>query len=449
MKPVLPPARRMRLKNLAMTAMLLVLAGILAWGGQRRHFQSDWTVNGRNTLSEASRKTLDSLPDTVSIDVYLNDEEKPLKQRIAQLARLYRQHKRNLELRFIDPQTQPQALRELGVEGDSAVFIHYQGRSEQLTLVNESTLTNTLLQLAYDQEKWISVLSGHGERSPVGKANYDFGTFGAQLQRRKLKVYPLSLGKLSTIPDNTSLLVIAGPRSEFLEGEMNIVLGYIRQGGNLLWLTDPGAAALPALSRELGINILPGTIVDHTGQLYSVNDPSFVLLADYPQHPATAGLAAMTLFPQAAALQSEQQHAFKAAPLLASSEQSWTETGPVAGTIAFDKEQNEIRGPVDLGIALTRLLDNGGEQRIAVVGDGDFLSNAFLGNAGNLEFGFKLLNWLTHQDRFIAIPAKRAQDAQLNLDRRVSSMIAYGFLIVLPVLLLCSGFGIWFWRKRR
>lgn len=440
---------RMRLKNLAATVMLLLFLGILAWCGRRWHVQSDWTVYAGNTLSEASLKTLAGLPDTLRIDVYLNDEETRLKRQIAQLVRLYQQHKSNLELRFIDPKTRPQVLRELGVEGDSAIVIDYQGRSAQLSLVNESTLTNTLLHLAYDQEHWISVLTGHGERSPVGRANYDFGAFGQQLQQRKLKVYPLSLGQLSAIPDNTSLLIIAGPRTAWLAGETDLILAYIRRGGNVLWLSDPDAAALPALSRELGVAILPGTVVDHTGQLYAVNDPSFVLLAEYPQHPATAGLAAMTLFPQAAALQRTAQTVFKTAPLLRSSEQSWSETGPIAGTIAFDAAQNETRGPLDIGLTLTRLLDNGGEQRIAVLGDGDFLSNAFLGNVGNREFGLKLINWLTHQDRFIAIPIKQTPDAQLNLDRRYSAFIAYGFLIVLPVLLLGGGLGIWLWRKRR
>ncbi|MGR8935783.1 MAG: Gldg family protein [Gammaproteobacteria bacterium] len=440
---------RLRLKNVAVTVLWLLLFGLLSWCGRRWHVQSDWTVYAANTLSEASLKTLASLPDTVHIDVYLNDEETLLKGQIAQLVRLYKQHKSNLELRFIDPRTQPQALRELGVEGDSAIFVYYQGRFEQMALVNEATLTNTLLHLAYDQEHWISVLTGHGERSPTGRANYDFGSFGQQLQQRKLKVYPLNLGQLSAIPDNTSLLVVAGPRSAWLEGETALVLAYIRRGGNLLWLTDPDAAVLPALSRELGIDTLPGIVVDHTGQLYAVNDPSFVLLTAYPQHPASAGLAEMTLFPQAAALQRTAPTAFKVEPLLSSSEQSWSETGLIAGSIAFEADQNETLGPLDIGLTLTRLLDNGGEQRIAVIGDGDFLSNAFLGNVGNREFGFKLINWLTHQDRFIAIPIKHAPDAQLHIDRRFSALIAYGFLIALPIALLAGGFGIWLWRKRR
>jgi hypothetical protein len=448
MKPTLSLAQRMSLTNLAVTATLLILLGIVAWCGWRWHLQSDWTFYGGNTLSDSTLKTLDAIDGIIRIDVYLNDEEQQLKQKIAQLIRLYRQYKPSLQLRFIDPVKNPQALRNLGVEGDSAVFVHYRGRSEQLTLVNESTLTNALLQLAHEQEQWISVLSGHGERSPIGKANYDFGTFGDRLQKRRQKVYPLNIGQLDAIPDNTALLVIAAPRTPLLAGETEMVLQYIRHGGNLLWLTEPDAAALPELSAELGIHTLPGVIVDHKAQLYSVNDPSFVLVTDYPTHPLTAGQHDMTLFPQAAALQRTAQDDFKAEPVLVSSEQSWTETGPIAGTIEYNPEQGETRGPLDLGIALTRMLDNGGEQRIAVIGDGDFLSNAYLGNVGNQELGYRLINWLTHQDRFIAIPIKRAPDAQLNIDLHTSTILAYGFLVILPALLFGSGFLIWFQRRR-
>lgn len=449
MKQPRPIAQRMRLKNLAAGMLLFALFGVVAWCGARWRLQSDWTLLAGNTLSEASRKTLDELPDEIRIDVYLNDEEQQLKQKIAQLIRLYRQYKPSIALRFIDPLKNPQALRELGVEANNAVLVYYHGRSEQLTLVNESTLTNALLQLAYAQEQWLSVLTGHGERSPTGKANYDLGTFGEQLHKRNLKVYPLNLGQLGAIPDNTALLIIASPRTALLPGETELLLRYLRNGGNLLWLTDPDVAALPELSAELGIKTLPGVIVDHQAQLYSVNDPSFVLLSDYPQHSLTAGQRDMTLFPQAVALQSAAKTAFKTTSVLVSSEQSWTETGPVAGTIEYNAEHGETSGPLTFGIALMRMRDNGGEQRIAVIGDGDFLSNAYLGNVGNRELGFKLINWLTHQDRFIAIPIKRAADAQLNLDLRTSATLAYGFLVILPALLLGCGFLIWFRRKRR
>ncbi len=86
---------------------------------------------------------------------------------------------------------------------------------------------------------------------------------------------------------------------------------------------------------------------------------------------------------------------------------------------------------------------------MVVVGDGDFLSNAYLGNGGNLNLGMNIFNWLAHDDSFIAIPAKTAPDTSLNLSKIATGSIGLGFLIVLPLLLLGSGLVIWLKRRKR
>ena len=60
-----------------------------------------------------------------------------------------------------------------------------------------------------------------------------------------------------------------------------------------------------------------------------------------------------------------------------------------ASTIKYDASLGELRGPLDFGFALSRLSPSPdkSEQRAVVIGDGDFLSNSFLGNGGNRAFG--------------------------------------------------------------
>lgn len=82
-----------------------------------------------------------------------------------------------------------------------------------------------------------------------------------------------------------------------------------------------------------------------------------------------------------------------------------------------------------------------------VIGDGDFLSNSYLGNGGNLNLGLSLIRWLTRDDRLIDIPARPVGDAQLNLTPVTGVLIALTFLVLLPLLLLCGGLWIW-WRRR-
>ena len=89
------------------------------------------------------------------------------------------------------------------------------------------------------------------------------------------------------------------------------------------------------------------------------------------------------------------------------------------------------------------------EQRVAIVGDADFLSNRYLGNGSNLDIGVNLLNWLASDDELIAIRPRPAPDTRLELTPAEQIGILLVFLFLLPLGLLGGGFGIWFGRRRR
>jgi ABC-type uncharacterized transport system involved in gliding motility auxiliary subunit len=144
-------------------------------------------------------------------------------------------------------------------------------------------------------------------------------------------------------------------------------------------------------------------------------------------------------------------------PLLTTLEHSWTETGEIEGEISFDSGNDERAGPLDIGVVLTRTVasedvaDDASvpEQRIVVIGDGDFLSNTYLGNPGNLDLGLNIVRWLSHDDATIEIRVKSAPDTSLVLGRVAQGVIAIGFLIGIPLLLLLLGIGIWLRRRQR
>lgn len=84
-----------------------------------------------------------------------------------------------------------------------------------------------------------------------------------------------------------------------------------------------------------------------------------------------------------------------------------------------------------------------------VVGDGDFLSNAYLGNGANLDLGLNIVHWLTHDDELIAIRPRSAPDRTLELSKTAQLFIGFGFLFVIPGLLLTAGILIWLKRRKR
>ena len=440
--------RQLRIKNMLGTLLLLLLLASLAGLSTRYKEQFDITANASNTLSSATQNVLNSLTGPVAIKAYIK-KDPALRGQIAQLIERYHQYKPDLKLTFIDPDTQPDKVRELDIPTTGALFVEYQGRSQRISFLDESALTNALLQLASINEHWITFLSGHGERSPDGHANFDLGRFSEELAQRNIKTQKLNLAEMPAIPDNSALLVIASPNVALLPGETALITDYIRRGGNLLWLTDPDNLALPDLEQVLGIKKLPGTVLDDSTGLYGIDDPSFILVSRYSTHPVTQKFQTLTLYPIVSALTELQESDFTGEALFSSSAKSWTETGPINSSAQFDADSDEQEGPLNLAYALTRNMAEDRKQRIIVVGDGDFLSNSFIGNVGNLDMGVRMINWLIHNDRFIDIPPKTAPDKNLELTPMAVAIIGFGFLILVPLSLITAGLIIWRKRKNR
>lgn len=447
--------QQIRLQNFLFTLLFLVLVALLGWLSQRYFVEWDWTASGRHSLSEASRKTLDSLKQPLKITVFAR-ENNELRGRIQDLLTPYQHYKPDLTVEFVNPDLHPEQVRQLGITLDGELVIEYQGRSEKIHDLSEQALTNALLRLANSQEQKILFLQGHGERNPKGEANFDLGQWGRTLEQRGLKIETWNLGSLTAFPPDTALVVIASPQVAYLPGEVEAIRKYIDRGGNLLWLTEPGdLKGLQPLAAHLGIDFLPGMIVDTTAGVLGINDPTFVVVASYPAHPLTRNFELLTLFPQAAALEARPGNDFSPAPFLQTQARAWNETGPIKGEIRFDPDQGEKEGPLTFGLSLTRTLepekkdsDTTIQQRIAVIGDGDFLSNSYIGNGGNMDLGLNLIQWLNHNESLLDIPAKTNPDTRLELGDMALSLIALGFLILLPMTLFGCGMFIW-WRRRQ
>ncbi|MDO9240913.1 MAG: GldG family protein [Methylicorpusculum sp.] len=430
------------------TCLLISLLAGLAWFSTQFNAQWDITVNAVNTLSPATQNVLNSLHSPVKISAYIK-RDPSLRAQIAQLVARYTDYKPDLTLSFIDPDSNPNQARELNIASTGTLFVDYQDRRERINYLDESTLTNALTQLAYGNDRWISVLTGHGERAIDGRANFDWGQFGQELTKRNIKAQTLNLAEMPAIPDNAQLLILASPTVKLLPGEINIIKQFLDQGGHFLWLYDPDSAGQPELESYLGITRLPGTVMDTQALLYGVNDASFVLIGRYPPHPLTQNFQLMTLFPQSAALESQNPTVFDTQAWLQSSEKSWTETGSLSADAVFNAGDLEKLGPLAIAYALKREIEGRKEQRILVMGDGDFIANAFIGNVGNADLGLRIINWLTGDDRMVAIPIKKAPDKELLLPPVAVAVMGFGFLLIIPAVLIISGLLIWRKRKRR
>ena len=450
---------QLRAQNWGFVVLFLAAIGLLAWLSTRYVYNADWTYGHRNSLSPASVQLLHTLKSPLSFTAYARDNA-VLREAIRRFVGKYQQVKPDTTLRFINPETDPQAARSAGITGDGELVIGYQGRSQKVTQINEAAVTNAIEGIARSADEYVVFLTGDGERAPFGQHNFDLGDFGAQLQQKGFKLETLNLAATPSIPTNTAVLVIAGPQAKLLPGSVNLIRDYVKRGGNLLWLGDPGPLyGLEPLAQDLGIGFAKGTIVDPDSQLFGITNPSVILVAKYnPAFAITHDFNTATLFAGATAISTDAQSGWQAENFLQTLPRSWLETGPLKGDIRYDPARGDKPGPLTIGVSLTREVKppapaKGGEprsveQRVVITGDGDFLSNSYLNNGGNLTLGLNMLNWLAHEDRFININPQSAPDRTLILSKSDQSLIGLGFLFLIPLALIACGLIIWSRRRR-
>lgn len=471
---------RLRWKNrLFIFFFLLFIAG-LSWLSKQYEYAADWTVNKLNTPSEATLSLLKTVDAPITVTAYIPLSNTAQKSEISQLLSSYQRYKPDISLVFVDPNKEPEQTRKNDIQFNGEVIVEIEGQTEKLPAVTEQQLTNAIQRLARTEEHWVLFLEGHDERSPYGDSSFDFSSWTQIMKAKGLNVRGYNLASNSTIPDNTSLLIIADPRKNLLHGEIQILQNYIEQGGNLLWLLEPEHnqseefQGMEELSETLGIELVPGMVVDPNTQLLGINDPRFTLIPEYPRNPITENFNSLTIFPTAKAMESVATEDWESEVLLETLPRTWSETDDITGDIQMDAG-SDIAGPLIIGLSLTRnilpaeeldtdremiedengdellsdLEEDNNEQRVVIIGDNDFASDAYIGETANLDFAMNIINWLVKDDSFISIPAKTRNDTKLELSKTHQIIIGFGFLVVIPVSLLGTGLIIWLRRRKR
>lgn len=427
--------------------LLLSVMGLAGYLTQRHHWQWDLTQNARHTLSPVSQKMLDAMPGILEVSAYATlqdpqygDLRLPIRDFVARYQRL----KSDLKFQFVDPAVEAQRARDAGVQVNGELVLSYRGRSEHLTTLNEQDFTNALMRLARGHERLVMALAGHGERQLDGGAPHDLGEFGRQLAQKGFRGATLNLAVEAEVPAVVNVLLLTQPQTELLPGEADKIKRYLARGGNLLWLIEPGGLhGLQPVAETLGLVLTPGVVVDPAAKELGF-PPTTAVAAQYGAHPVTARFDLITVFPRARAIGVNDDPGWHAISLIETAAPSWVESGPVGEHAAFDPRQ-DVAGPIVIGRALEREREEG-RQRVAVIGSGDFLANAYLGNGRNLDLGTNLVNWLAGDANLITIQPKSSLDATLNLGKSAAVALALGFLLGLPVLFF--GAAIFVWRRR-
>jgi ABC-type uncharacterized transport system involved in gliding motility auxiliary subunit len=445
----------LQLQKMIFIVLLLIAVGMLGWLSNKHSYQFDWTSNKRNTLSQSSIDLLQTLEQPVQVSVYVQDDE-TVHAAIKEILQRYQREKDDFKFRLINPDIDFESAQQDGVERYGQIIIKYNNNKEIIASLSEQTISSALLRLSRAGERKVVFLKGHGERSITDDDNTSYNTLVTELKAKGFSIEAHNL-LLSTLPADTAVLVLAAPDRELLEGEIDHIKTYINDGGNLLWMMDPGEMqGTEELATLLGIRFLPGIVVDNNTNLRNtlrIQHPAMIPVLDYVAHPVTENIQYNTLFPISRGVEQVDKQ-FVAAQIALSLDQSWSEASTLGDEIVFEPDNGDIKGPIGIIMALERNIDklnnpNTTTQRVIISGDSDFLANSYIGVGANLALGLNMLNWLAGDDDLIAIEPRSATDTQLQLDDTEIMLISIGYFIVVPAGLILAGVIIWLRRRNR
>ena len=443
--------RRATLKYYLYSFISVVAAAGLLWLNSLTHWQFDWTKGARNTLNQASIELVNSLGEPLEIQAYYSNDAQT-RQQVRGFINRYQRFKQDISLTFIDTQLPGSEVTKLGFSQLGQLKLIYQDKQFLVTHLNEKAVTDALYKLARKTQAWAAVIQGHGEHDPLDAGNNGLSQLARALQKISINVQPLNLRSQKTIPQNTSVLVIAGARNAYSAGELKLIEQYLENGGNLLWLRDPARANyFTRLEQSLGVASIPGVIIDANTRLrilLGIKHAAVIPVTEFHHHSITGSLKTHTLFPFAGGFRQQERSGWKSQVLFKSLQRSWSEQSEInQDKLVFDQTSGDVLGPLAMGLALSRQQADK-LQRAVVIGDSDFIANGYLGYGANFELGMNIFNWLTEDEKLMPITARAAPDQSLQLNESDILFIALVLLVLAPAALI--GSGLWLrWLRHR
>jgi ABC-type uncharacterized transport system involved in gliding motility auxiliary subunit len=467
--------REAKFGTVAIVSAVVVLAILIAvnYLGVRHNKRWDLTAAKQFTLSEQTRKILGGLQKPVAIKVFAQAEDF---QRFRDRLDEYQYASKQVATEYIDPVKQPSRANQYQVQQLGTVVFEYDGRTERVTSDGEQELTNGLIKVVQGKQLKVYFVQGHGEKSTEGSDRDSYGTIAKSLGSENYTVESLVLAQQKDVPADASVLVIAGPKTDFFAPEVDMLKRYLAKGGKVLLLIDPPDKAggsdltsLTALLKDWAIEVGNNVVVDVSGmgQLLGTG-PEVPVAAKYQPHAITDRFNLLTAYRLARSVAPAQGGASGKFPqtLVETSPNSWAETDiktlNTSGQVQRDLDKGDKAGPVSLAAAVSSPATdvpapaagakpednpNKPETRLVVFGDSDFASNAWLGIQGNRDLFMNSVNWLAQQENLIAIRPRDPEDRRITLTADQQERIFWLTVFIIPGLILLAGVHTW-WRRR-
>ncbi|MBN1688657.1 MAG: GldG family protein [Candidatus Omnitrophica bacterium] len=447
------------------SVILLVTFALMMILVMRYNYRWDFTKEKIFSLAQPTADLLEELS-SEKIEVFaFYPQDDPAREHFEVFLKQALLHHPRLTFNFYDPDRAPNLAKQFQIKDLYTVIIQYQGRQERVLAPTEEGFTSALLRLAHPKQVTLCFVTGHGEAALSQEDRSGYSFFRDELLNNNYQIQEIILDR-DRLPSACDVYVVAGPHRDLEEDEYTLLKQAFRDGKGIFFLVDPMDQGTGGSFRDymdyFGITLGEDVIVDKMSRVVG-GDFLVPLVNQYVVgHPITLSFEHPTFFPVARSVQpsTKAKRDIRVEPLALSGSNSWAETNLAEleqGEAVFESD-SDLAGPICLAVAAEEYdqsqkdsvpgaqASEGG--RLVVVGDSDFLTNAYLDLSGNKYLALKMVQWLAKDDRFIAINPRQPEFEPLYLKPRDRILMLVIFIGALPLAIFFLGAFWVIWRKK-
>lgn len=440
---------------LALYGLTNLFAGLLS---EKFDIALDMTEEKLYRFSQVTLDVSHALEQETTIYVLSNSEDYP--SMLREVLSRYEKLSDKLSVSYIDPYENPLFLdyyKQLGYTfsetdllvqgGERAKVIPYGDlmvySDDQITGINiEQQVTGALLYVNSTATPRAAFITGHNERTTNALQNLFTNNF--------FEVETVSLAAGGVLDAN--VVVLASPARDLEPAELALLENYLKQGGSLMLMLEPGVGEYPNLSGFLKSWNLAFTNRLVFEEKAFVSNNAINIIPMYADHPINAYFAQnpyYVVMPSSRALEilSGGDSAVQVQPVLLSTPGSYAKT-----TLQYDspaRSAEDIAGPFILAATAEKTIGTN-TAKLFAIGSRYVYADDIMGitSYANTAFLTQAINYLWQQSAAINIPAKTIASPPIAISTSQSTTIGAALVIFLPLAVLLLGTWVYLKRKR-
>ena len=404
--------------SMAMAAIFIVIVvviNMIVGAIPSKYSQLDVSSSKLYTIGDETKKVLKALDKDVTI--YQIAPSGSEDDTISNLLSRYKDESKHIKVEVKDPVVNPKFASEytsddlasnslIVVCGDRNKVINYNDMYSTSVDYNtwqqtttgfdgEGQITSAIGYVTSENLPIMYTLSGHGEKDLDS-------SFKEDIQKANIDIKDLNLLTEGKVPDDADCLMIVSPTSDISEEEKTEILDYLEAGGKA------------------------------------------------SSETASAGSYVLAPYAQGIQKTDDVRDTVTIDSILTTSDQAYSKTNMQSSNI--EKEDGDVDGPFDLGVAITEKLDDDKETQIVYYSTANLMESQVnqMVSGGNEKLLLESLNWMTSTDdgNSVSIPSKSLESTSLTVTDYDAAFWKICTIGLIPGVFLVAGFLIWLKRRK-